>query len=92
MECWKCSAPLQEAERGKISFRATCDACFAYLHCCRNCKNYRPGLPNNCAIPGTEYIADRAAGNFCDEFALMGKAPVKKDEDLKKRFDDLFSD
>lgn len=90
-------------EEGNISFRATCDKCLAWLHCCKNCKNYSPGRPNNCAIPGTEYIPDREACNFCDEFDLLGASP-KKNKSLddvskklfgdssppKKNFDDLF--
>lgn len=29
-----------------------------------------PGKPNDCLVPGTEFIADREAMNFCEEFAL----------------------
>lgn len=104
MFCWKCGTEMETPERGKIAFRATCDKCLAWLHCCKNCKNYRPGLANDCAIPGTEYIADREACNFCDEFSLLGNPPKKtaNAEDVSKRlfgdggappkknFDDLF--
>lgn len=90
MKCWKCGAEL-EGEGDKISFRATCSKCHTSLHCCKNCKNYRPGLPNDCAVPGTDYIADREANNFCEEFQLLGKAPPpKKDpKEIEKR---LFGD
>lgn len=91
---------------GKVSFRATCEKCFAWLHCCKNCINYKPGLPNDCAIPGTDDIADREACNFCEEFVLLGAGPKKSanpDEiskklfgesqgESKKNFNDLFGD
>lgn len=42
-------------------------------------------------IPGTDYIADRAKANFCEEFsALNVYKPSQKDDSAKKRFDDLF--
>lgn len=104
MDCWNCGAALDDPPGGKLSFRATCDKCSGWLHCCRNCRNYKPGLPNECMVPGTDYIADRTANNFCDEFQLLGKAPSAKadpkdvskklfgdeGEPPKKGFDSLF--
>lgn len=95
MKCWKCGAEQEDPPGGKLSFRATCSNCHAWLHCCNNCKNYKPGLPNDCAIPGTELIADREANNFCDEFQLLGQgAASKKDpKDLRKEIEKrLFGD
>lgn len=89
MNCWTCGATLPEAER-KISFRAVCDQCGAALHCCKNCRFYAPGRPNDCAVPGTEYVPDRSANNFCDEFSILGKPPSTPSKDLKNKFDDLF--
>jgi hypothetical protein len=70
--CWQCGAPL-ESER--IGFRAMCDACSAWLHCCKNCRFYMPGKPNDCAIPGTDLIVDREASNLCEEYKLLGEPP-----------------
>ncbi len=91
MHCWKCGLSLEELRSGKISFREVCDNCHAYLHCCRNCRYYKPGLPNDCAIPGTETISDREAMNFCEEFQLMGQGPSKQidPKEIEKR---LFGD
>lgn len=75
MNCWNCGAPL--GLTGKISFRAECENCRASLHCCRNCVYYKPGQPNDCLMPNTDYVADRSANNFCEEFKLLGKAPGK---------------
>lgn len=90
MNCWKCGKPLLDLPK-KVPFRATCDHCGAWLHCCRNCKNYQPGLPNDCKIPGTEYVPDREAGNFCEEFEILGLAPPPKKDpnDVARR---LFRD
>lgn len=87
MKCWHCGTELADPPGGKISFRATCDKCQSWLHCCKNCKNYKPGAPNDCAVPGTEYIADRESSNFCEEFQLLGQAPQKKPniDDISKR-------
>lgn len=86
MNCWKCGTQLPDPS-GKLSFRAECDKCSAWLHCCKNCKNYKPGLPNDCMIPGTDPISDREASNFCEEFQLRGTGPEKKADpkDVLKR-------
>ena len=89
MKCCKCGT--EQELKGKLSFRAKCDQCQAWLHCCINCKNYEPGRANDCKIPGTEYIANREAINFCEEFELLGTGPIKKADpkDISKR---LFGD
>jgi hypothetical protein len=91
MKCWRCGTDLSDPPQQKLSFREMCSKCNAWLHCCRNCKNYKPGLPNDCAIPGTEYIADREKINFCEEFVLLGTGPQKfaDPNDVAKR---LFKD
>lgn len=39
--------------------------------------NYKPGMPNDCLIPGTDPIADREAGNYCEEFVVNGIGPAE---------------
>jgi hypothetical protein len=34
-------------------------------------------MPNDCLVPGTEPIADRASFNFCEEFSLNKKGATK---------------
>jgi hypothetical protein len=95
MKCWKCGTEIQGLDEKRISFRAICDKCTAWLHCCKNCKNYKPGLPNDCAIPDTEYIADREASNFCEDFELLGSGPNKTadpNEVARKLFGDDLPD
>lgn len=90
MNCWHCGAKLDLSPKEKISFRATCDACHADLHCCKNCRHYKPGRPNDCMISGTDYVADRTKNNLCEEFSILGQFTSSKTDESKKRFDDLF--
>lgn len=77
MQCWNCGETLNLTT---ISFREICEKCSAYLHCCKNCRHYKPGLSNDCAIPGTEPIADRTANNYCEEFKVLGIGPSLKSD------------
>lgn len=70
MKCWSCKAVLADPEFGKITFRAECEKCGVALHACSNCKYFHPGRPNDCEVPGTEFIADRTKANLCEEFRL----------------------
>ena len=49
-------------------------------------------MANDCIIPGTEYIADRASANFCEEFKLLEKNPEKPLQDGGNQFKDLFKE
>jgi hypothetical protein len=92
MKCWHCEKQLDDFARNAIPFRATCDFCSADLHCCKNCRFYKPGQPNDCMIPGTEFVAYRDRSNHCEDFALATDV-VKEDRpsksDIEKR---LFGD
>jgi hypothetical protein len=90
MKCWYCR--IEDSSNKKIGFRASCDNCGSWLHCCRNCKNYKPGLPNDCTIPGTEYIADREKNNFCEEFQLLTLQNSKESLNLRDIEKRLFND
>lgn len=89
MNCWNCNAPIKEPLFGKIPFRAECDVCNASLHCCRNCVYYKPGLPNDCAVPGTDFIADRSAMNLCEEFKILGHH-IPKSNNISQVENQLF--
>lgn len=65
--CFQCKR-LHE-ELGTIPFRAECVSCGSDLHVCKTCRFYSQGKPNDCLIPGTEFIRDRGAANFCEEYA-----------------------
>lgn len=91
MNCWKCRADLDDPPTKNLPFRAICDHCNSWLHCCRNCKHYKPGLPNNCKIPGTEQIADREGCNFCDDYTLLEK-PTESPNNSNTAFNQLFDE
>ncbi len=55
--------------------RDICDRCGAYLHCCRNCEFYAPGIANDCREPNAELVADKEQGNFCDFFRPAPERP-----------------
>lgn len=74
--CFNCQHPWESSLR-QPAVKETCDTCGAYLHCCKNCKFHRKGYPNECYIPDTEKIADKARANFCDEFEF--RAPPGED-------------
>jgi len=92
-ECWKCRKTIAEINK-KIGFRAECPHCGADLHTCTNCRFYYPGKPNDCLIPGTEWIKDREAMNFCEEFAVKPPSPNKEGppNQGKNTFKSLFKD
>ena len=98
MNCWKCHKTVELAQ---IGFRAVCKHCDADLHVCKNCKYYQIGKPNDCIVPGTDFVADREKSNLCEEF--RPKPPEQKserprhlfkDDEIKKpkSFKDLFDD
>jgi hypothetical protein len=87
ISCWKCRKVVSEINI-KIGFRAQCPHCGVDLHTCTNCRYYCPGKPNDCSVPGTEWIKDREAMNFCEEYAL--KLPSSLNDDTRNKGKDNF--
>ena len=71
--CFKCAQLTEES--GKVPFRAMCPKCGSDLHVCKTCRYYSPGKPNDCLVPGTDYVRDREASNLCEEFSPLGTPP-----------------
>lgn len=90
MNCFKCHQPL-DIDR-KFSFREVCPHCGADLHCCKGCRFYAEGKPNNCLIPGTDYVANREANNYCDEFKPIEKIADTKSPSRSEVEKKLFGD
>jgi hypothetical protein len=94
--CHKCGSEWI-SEKKQPAVKEYCAVCTAYLHCCLNCRFHDPHAHNQCYIPNTEWVSDRAGGNFCDEFefadrdatapASMGKQ--RAHEALKGLFGDV---
>ncbi len=87
-QCWKCKATLEVPR--VVPFRATCAVCDVDLHVCVNCRHYAPGKPNECAVPGTEWVRDREKSNLCEDFAL--KEPPPSTQKFSRLFKDYPND
>jgi len=96
-KCHRCGQEWVSDKR-RPAFKEYCDKCSAYLHCCLNCRFYDPYAHNKCRIPTTDWVADRAGPNFCEdfEFADAADAPAAKDDDKREKarhaLGDLFRD
>lgn len=90
MLCWKCHKSL-ESFKGRLPFRASCIHCHAWLHVCINCKHYKRGLPNDCAVPDSEQVGDREKYNFCEDFSINSHIRTQI-SDLSKAAKKLFGD
>ncbi|NCU21083.1 hypothetical protein EOM89_10180, partial [Candidatus Falkowbacteria bacterium] len=45
-----------------------CLSCGKATRCCRNCRLYQRGRPNDCLEPLAEPVADKTRANFCEHF------------------------
>lgn len=88
--CFKCGDPLHFDV--KIGRRDMCPNCYAYLHCCRNCKFWDPSVHNECNENRAEFIRDREEGNFCLYFTFreVDDGGVNDEEKAKADLKRLF--
>lgn len=63
--CWHCGSPLSRADYGR---ETNCLTCAHPTRCCRNCRHYARGRPNDCVEPLAEPVADKTRANFCEHF------------------------
>lgn len=73
------------SDKKRPSVKEFCEKCTAYLHCCLNCRFYDPHAHNKCFIPTTDWVADRAGCNFCDEFDFADREEDAARPGEKKR-------
>lgn len=90
-KCWQCGHPLGKVEFGR---ETVCLGCDKPTRCCRNCRFYAPGRPNECEEPMVERVMNKEWANFCDFFdpspdPQSGDGGSNK-EDLLKAAEDLF--
>ncbi len=90
-KCWHCGRELSKADYGR---EADCLGCHKPTRVCRNCRQYAPGRPNDCAEPLAEHLLDKERANFCEHFdpaeAPASSGPMNDRDALKKAADDLF--
>lgn len=93
--CHRCGHPW-ESEKKVPGVKEFCEQCSAYLHCCLNCRFHDPSAHNQCAIPTTDWVGDRAGANFCDEFEFRDiraeKASSDESNATRRKLDSLFGD
>jgi hypothetical protein len=91
-KCYKCSEEL--VFDVKIGRRDQCPNCHAYLHCCFNCRFWDPHVHNECTENRSEFIRDRAEGNFCLYFTFREADTSGDGEQLdsKAKLNLLFGD
>lgn len=92
--CAGCGALIDGISLGHTVGRtATCDACHADLHACRQCAHYDENAYNACKENQAERVIDKERSNFCDYFSLASATGAKNDterEDALKKLDDIF--
>lgn len=88
--CWHCGADLRAADYGR---EAACLVCGKPTHCCRNCRFYQRGRPNDCFEPMAEPVSDKQRANFCGYFEPTA-SPTRSDsntgDDALRQAADLF--
>ncbi|MFP4190957.1 MAG: hypothetical protein ACLFU6_02685 [Candidatus Hydrogenedentota bacterium] len=93
--CHNCGAEW-DSEKREPGVKEFCSQCDAWLHCCLNCRFYDPSVSQQCRNPTVEYVADKAAANFCGEFEFAETAPPRaqgRDGDsARDAFGDLFGE
>ncbi len=91
--CYKCGG-LWAGGKRQPGVKECCEACSAYLHSCMNCRFRDKKLHNQCRIPNTEWVGDRAGANFCDEFDFADSesysAEASEHEEARQAFGALF--
>lgn len=84
------------SEKKQPAVKDSCAHCDAYLHCCLNCRYHDRGLHNECKIPTTDWVGDRAGCNFCDEFDFaetgLETKPSDAEDAARKALHGLFGD
>lgn len=89
--CWHCSQGLTRLDLGRES---RCPGCDKPTHCCRNCRHFAPGRPNECMEPLSERVVEKLRSNFCDLFEPnpkpVGDTAVADADALRQAAEALF--
>lgn len=92
-QCYGCGLEWVSENR-RPGFKEYCERCSAYLHCCKNCRFYSARAHNNCTIPTTEWVPDKAGVCYCDDFEFGKNThnPLSDNtlQDTKDSLNELF--
>ena len=65
LSCYRCGASLEELTP-PISRQDECPSCTVYLHVCRMCQFFDPGVPKQCTEDDAEEVFEKERVNFCE--------------------------
>lgn len=89
--CWTCGQGLTRLDLGRES---RCPGCDQPVHCCRSCRHYAPGRPNDCMEPLSERVVEKQRANFCELFEpnlkRTGGTPASPAPDPRQAAEALF--
>ncbi|MFQ5634792.1 MAG: hypothetical protein ACE5G3_05635 [Gammaproteobacteria bacterium] len=94
LECYRCGASL-DALTLPLSRQDQCPDCSVYLHCCRMCGFFDPGVAEQCREDDAEEVNNKEGANFCDYFAPRPGAYdpgyAGADRQARSQLDGLFA-
>lgn len=94
LSCYACGASLAEV-RLPLSRHEYCPGCGTELHCCRMCRHYDGGRPNDCAENRAEPPSNKEGANFCDWFVpkagIARTTSARRNDDARAKLEALFS-
>lgn len=67
LRCWSCGSSLAAVPL-PFGRRSECPHCEVFLHTCRQCDFYDPGVSKSCRETTADEVADKEQANFCDHF------------------------
>lgn len=67
LSCYRCGASLAVLTP-PLSRQDQCPECSVYLHVCRMCRFFDPGVPQQCREDDAEEVTEKERVNFCDWF------------------------
>jgi hypothetical protein len=77
-----------------VGRRDACPVCGADLHCCLNCRFYKPSVSKQCGEPAAALQKEKTKANFCDYFVFTDLPDTdtsnRETEQARKAIDALF--
>ena len=65
--CYRCGGALAELSL-PLTRQDECPHCRVYLHVCKMCRHYDPGVPRQCREDDADDVIEKDRLNFCDYF------------------------